>query len=98
MRKTMTALAALALVQVLQFSAAHARGPLGPGYPSPPGNEHPVCCAHHGGGGNQPSPPPPNLPPPPPPPLPQLTFWPGHLPPKIHGPYPGPIPGVYRAQ
>jgi hypothetical protein len=95
MLKTMLSIAALALALVVQFSAAHARGTLGPGYPSPPGNEHPICCAHHGGAGGQPSPPPPNLPPPPPPPLPQLSVpccAPRAFPPTFHGPgFPGPV-------
>ncbi len=42
--KTMVAIGVVTLAQAIQLSAAHARGTLGPGFPSPPGNEHPIAA------------------------------------------------------
>ena len=90
MLKTMLTIAALMLAQVVQLSAAHAGG----GYPGRNNDgqtpKHPIAGdtglpAHHGE---------PDLKPPRP--TPQVTW--GRIPPKIHGPYPGPMPGVAGRQ
>ena len=82
--KTMLTIAALTLSQVIQLSAAHAGG----GYPgSNTAGQTPTHVfpgdtglpAHHGGGDVKP-------------PKPQLLR--DRIPPKIHGPSPGPMPGV----
>jgi hypothetical protein len=107
MLKTMVTIAALALAQVVQLSAAHAGnypsewgewegGPFDPGLPA-----HKGGAGQGSGGGSVDDP---GLPAHnnsggdiKSPPTPQLSV-PAHIPPKIHGPLPGPIPGAYRTQ
>ena len=91
MLKTMMTISALTLAQV---TAAHAGGnvhifgggPTGSGWPSSVGGGG--LPAHNGGGGDVKSKPTGmgGL-------SPQLTL-PAHIRPKIHGPFPGPMPGV----
>jgi hypothetical protein len=92
MLKRLLTIIALAVVQIALIPAAHAGGnvhifgggPTGSGWPSNVGGGLP---AHNGGGGDVKSKPTgtAGL-------TPQLLL-PGHIPPKIHGPFPGPYPG-----